>query len=127
MTKNTIKIPQTASTIRIILTEIPRTASIISIFRGFRALWTLEYTFSQNGPHHRFQREKLLYWSNLAHQDHQNVFSSVLSSHPLLVSDITARDVTRVGETIAYSRLRRDLDDFGRSRLLVLVLQQQLA
>ena len=37
------------------------------------------------------------------------------------------RDVTRVGETIAYSRLRRDLDDFGRSRLLVLVLQQQLA
>ena len=37
------------------------------------------------------------------------------------------RDVTRVGETIAYSRLRRDLDDFGQSRLLVLVLQQQLA
>ena len=37
-----------------------------------------------------------------------------------------ARDVTRVGETIAYSRLRRDLDDFGQSRLLVLVLQQQL-
>ena len=40
---------------------------------------------------------------------------------------ICIRDVTRVGETIAYSRLRRDLDDFGRSRLLVLVLQQQLA
>ena len=37
------------------------------------------------------------------------------------------RDVTRVGETIAYSLLRRDLDDFGWSRPLVLVLQQQLA
>ena len=65
--------------------------------------------------------------TNLGIWDHQNVFSSVLSSHPLLVSDIPARDVTRVGETIAYSRLRQDLDDFGRSRLLVLVLQQQLA
>ena len=87
----------------------------------------LNILFSQNGPHHRFQREKLLYWSDLAHQDHQNVFSSVLSSNPLLVLDIPARDVTRVGETIAYSWLRQDLDDFGRSRLLVLLLQQQLA
>ena len=33
----------------------------------------------------------------------------------------------RVGETIAYSLLCRDLDDFGQFRLLVLVLQQQLA
>ena len=87
----------------------------------------LNILFSQNGPHHRFQREKLLYWSDLAHQDHQNVFSSVLSSNPLLVLDIPARDVTRIGGTIAYSQLRRDLDDFGRSRLLVLLLQQQLA
>ena len=92
MTKNTIKIPQTASTTRIILTEIPQTASIISIFRGFRAYGPLNILFSQNGPHHRFQREKLLYWSDLTHQDHQNVFSSVLSSHPILVLDIP--DVT---------------------------------
>ena len=45
MTKNTIQIPQTASIIWIILTEIPQTASIMSIFRGFRALWTLKCTF----------------------------------------------------------------------------------
>ena len=122
MTKNTIKIPQTALTIWIILTEIPQTASIISIFRGFRALKAMELEYSQNRPHHRFQHEKLLYWFDLAHQDHRNVFSSgVLSSHPLLGSDIPARDVTRVGKTIAYSWLRQDRDDFGRSGLLVLV------
>ena len=39
----------------------------------------------------------------------------------------TEMDMSGVGETIAYSRLRRDLDDFGQSRLLVLVLQQHLA
>ena len=45
----------------------------------------------------------------------------------LLNLETKSRDVTRVGETIAYSWLHRDLDDFGQSRLLVLVLQQQLA
>ena len=51
---------------------MPQTASIISIFRGLGPYGPLNILFSQNGPHHRFQREKLLYWSDLAHQDHQN-------------------------------------------------------
>ena len=41
----------------------------------------------------------------------------------MAVREIMSRDVTRVGETIAYSQFRRDLGDFGLSRLLVLVLQ----
>ena len=51
---------------------------------------------------------------------------SLKSQDSTCENKILDRDVTRVGETIAYSRLRRDLDDFGRSRLLVLVLQLQL-
>ena len=37
-----------------------------------RIIWIIDATdpetiFGQNGPHHRFQHEKLLYWSDLAH------------------------------------------------------------